>query len=404
MKNFLLILIFFLICSPVFSLTWDQALSLAGKNSNELKSGQKQVAQAEWTWRKSYAAFMPQISASASAGSSSSSSVASNSSSYGLSASQTLFNGLENFYDHQSASNRLEYQKTNYKITQANFFYNVRSAFLDLLIAQEKIRLLEKILSQRKESTRLIQLRYDSGREYKGNLMTTQADEAQAAYDLGSAKRELKLAQIKISQLLNEKIELAEETIQLKNFEEINIEEAVKITPGYLTAKKQLELAQINEKASLSGFFPDISLSGSLSKRGTDWPPTTSSKSWSLNFSLPLFSGGSRVADTAMAKLALEQAGEDFNLAVKNLVFDLAQASKNYQDARDAENVAQVSLKASEERALETNSRFLNGLTTYDEWSRLQSIYIQDQKNLLNARKSVLAAEAFWYKTLGQLF
>ena len=67
----------------------------------------------------------------------------------------------------------------------------------------------------------------------------------------------------------------------------------------------------------------------------------------------------------------------------------------------DALEVSKVSLAASAERAKITEAKYLNGLTTYDEWSRLNNSYILAQKGLLSAERSALVAEAAWHKSYG---
>ncbi|MBU0672123.1 MAG: TolC family protein, partial [Candidatus Margulisbacteria bacterium] len=180
-KVWLLLLCFLLVLSVrVGALTWNEALSLAERNSNELISAQKELESSEWTYRKAWSTFLPQLSASAGLTNtqSATSSAWSDSYSFGLSASQNLFKGMAGIYGIQSAYSAVEYQKAGLTSTKASVYYDLRSNFVEVLVAQENVGLLEQILKQRQENSSLIQLRYDSGKEDKGNLMTTKADEA----------------------------------------------------------------------------------------------------------------------------------------------------------------------------------------------------------------------------------
>jgi outer membrane protein TolC len=147
--------------------------------------------------------------------------------------------------------------------------------------------------------------------------------------------------------------------------------------------------------------LPSLSLSGSYRKSGDDWPPDTSSKSWSLSLSYSLFPGGSNVAERAIEGAQLDAAREDFARSVKDLRYSLQQAYQDYEDALEALEVTKISLAASQERAKITEVKYLNGLIGYDEWYRIENTSIQDQKSLLTSRKSALLAEASWHKTCG---
>ena len=398
-----LVLLAIFLSADVFALTWPEALSLAQRKSHELISAQKEVETSEWTYRKAISAFLPQLSASASMTETenSTNSATSKSYSYGVNATQYLFKGTEGIYGIQSAYANVEYNKASLQATRASVLYDLRFAFIDLFYAQEDLALSEKILKEREQNTRLIQLRYESGKEDKGNLMTTQADEAQAKYDLSAAGRDLKLARLKLSQLLQSNVVQVEGSGELKAPPEPVFDELLETTPSYITARKQLEMAELSHKASISGFLPSLSLSGNYRKKGSDWPPDEDSRSWSLNLSYPFFPGGRNIADRAIAGAGLDQAREEFDQSAKDLRYSLEENFEGFKDALQALEISKISLAAAEERAKITNVKYLNGLTGYDEWYRIENNNIRAQTGLLNAEKSAMLAEANWHKTYG---
>jgi len=392
-----------LLCGYAHSLTWNEVSALGEKNSHDLIAAQKQLESTEWTYRRSYSTFLPQLSASA--GYSESNVVGSDATSknytYGLSATQNLFQGMDEYYGVQSAYANLEYQKADLQATKASVFYDLRSAFINLMTAQENVKLLQKILEQRKQNSRLIQLRYDSGREDQGNLMSTKADEASADYDFKSAKRDLELASLKLSQLIRQEISGEVEAVEAGTPEAADLYQLVKETPDQVKAAKTLEIAEISQRSNISGFLPTLSLRASDSHSGDEWPPGDSTRSWSMNLSYSLFPGISNVADWAIGAADLDKAKENYAQSENDLLYGLKQTYQSYLNALDALEVSRVSLAANAERAKITEAKYLNGLTTYDEWSRLNNSYIQAQKSLLSAERSALVAEAAWHKSYG---
>lgn len=386
--------------SPLHALTWSEAVSIAQKNNNQLLSAQKKLEAAEWTYKRSFSSYLPNISASA--GLTESGTDYAQSYSYGLSASQNIFDGAASIYSIKSAYVDLENEKATWQATQATVLYDLRAAYLNLWLKQEQVVLLEKILQQRTENSRLIELRYNSGREDKGNLLSTKADEAGAKYDLESAQRELKLAQLKLAQLLNKPVESVEGQPEAKAETTVAFDELLTQTPSYIQAKIDLESADLAYQASLSGFLPSISLSASYSKSGESWPPAdSSSRSARLSISYPLFPSGTNFADRAIYGLRLDQAKKDFDQSANDLRYSLEEAYYDFVNTETALSVAKSSQQAADERAKITKAKYLKGLTTFDEWTRLESAAFSAQRSVLTAQKTTLLAEANWRKMYG---
>lgn len=396
------ILFLLLLISPLYALTWSEVVELAPQVNHDLKSAEQQLKAEEWGYKKSLTTFFPQLSANASVTNSPSGSAWTQSYSYGLSLSQNLFQGMEAIYSIQSAYEDVVYQQASLRSTKSTVFYDLRQAFIEMLNKQEEVKLFEGILKQRQQNSRLIQLRYDSGKEDKGNLLATKASEASAEYDLASVKRDLKLARLKLSQLLEQEVDQVEAVEDLVGPTETDFAQLLPQTPAYVMAQSQLKSAEIADKATIAGFLPSLSLSASYSKRGSQWPPAgSSSKSWSLSLSMPIFPGGSNIADKVIYRAKLDQAREDFTQTRNDLRYNLEEAYEDYLDAVEALKVAEINLEATQERAKIARAKYLNGLVDYDEWDRVENTFITSQKALLSHQKTAYLAEASWHKTYG---
>lgn len=390
--------IFILTNAPVLGLEWEVVRTLADKNNNQLASAQQQFASYKYTYNKAFTPLLPQLSASISAANSNS---GSSSYTYGLSASQVLFDGLQNSFSIRSAFNDVEYQQASLNAVKASVLYDVRAGFIEVLNGQQYIKLLEKILAQRDDDSQMMELRYNSGKEDKGNLMKTQADEALAGFDLSSAKRDLLLSRLKLSQLINATVETVEEKGGMPVPPQANLDELVATTPTYIMAKKQLNSVVLAKAATITGFLPTVSLSGNLRKSDTSWPPAADSRSLSMNLSYSFFPGGSNIVNVDIYRARQAQAEQDFSKATKDLRYNIELAYQNYHNAVEALAVGKINLDAAEERSKITKMKYLNGLVMYDEWNRIENSYIQAQKSYLAQEKAVLLAEAAWYKAYG---
>jgi outer membrane protein TolC len=121
----------------------------------------------------------------------------------------------------------------------------------------------------------------------------------------------------------------------------------------------------------------------------------------SLSLSYSLFDGGSSWVDRVVRDVQLAAAQEDFESSVKDLRYDLQRSYNDLLDALEALKVAEVALAAGRERAKITEVKYLNGLTGYDEWYRIDNTYISARRSLLNYQRSALLAEAAWHESYG---
>jgi len=401
-KSLLLASALLIACSiNVGALTWPEALSLASQKSNQIKSARKQLDAYQWSYYKAYSNFLPQVSANASEGESFNASGSSKSYSYGLSASQSIFKGLSNYFNLRSAAVNYDYYRANLKNTEAEAYYALRQAFVELLIAQQNVAVREKIRQSRADNARMIKLLYGSGKEDKGNYLRTQAQLADAEFNIASAQRQLSLARLKLAQLLDTDMTSAEGDPQVAAADLPDFDSLTRQSPSFLMAKYQLELADLNHQDTWSEFLPSISLNASYQKSGSDWPPATSSKSWSLSLSLPIFPGGSNFADRLIYGLQLEKAREDFAKNQKDIYYSVKDAYESLKDAIDGYSAQNKYLEASAERSKIAQVKYLNGLTTYYEWDQIQNEYINNQIGRLNANRNALLAEASFYKSYG---
>jgi len=94
-----------------------------------------------------------------------------------------------------SAQRNIEANRYNYDVTSSNVRLRLRTAYADLLAAQELVKVTEEIKARRDQSLALVKLRYESGEENKGSVLTSEAEAAQAVYGVSQARRNVYLAQ-----------------------------------------------------------------------------------------------------------------------------------------------------------------------------------------------------------------
>mgnify|MGYP003984057479 CR=1 FL=1 len=140
----------------------------------------------------------------------------------------------------------------------------------------------------------MVQLRYEAGTEHKGSLLTAEADFLQAEFEVREAKRNVLLAEKKLTKVLGRKkfipikvngdFDIRGKYKEIPDFEELADTSSFF---GELVAKK--ELLYFNLESAKSDFFPQVSLDGSIGNSSFSWPPDDGQWSVGFGLSFPIF-------------------------------------------------------------------------------------------------------------------
>jgi TolC family type I secretion outer membrane protein len=389
-------------------LTWDDCVKEAAKNHPDIISASEKVKQSQAEKTIAQSSLFPQISAGASTGKSGreDTSQDSESYSYSITGSQTLFDGLKTFNNIKAAEETLSASEYSAMEVSSDVRLQLRIAFVGVLKAQEFLALTEKIALRRKQNLDLVRLRYEAGREHKGALLTAEADLAQAEFDAAQAKRDLGLAQRELIKELGRKH--FEPVTATGDFSIID----PKVSPDFEVLAEnapemkrfiaQSNAAKLGVKSARADLFPELFLEGSAGRNSSDWPPEDDQWSIGLNLSVPLFEGGKKKAQINQAEAQLNQAKADEQSTRNKIVYTLAEMWKTFKDAAEAVSVQKKYLDAAEERATIANAQYSTGLTSFDDWIIIENNLVSSRKSYLNAKANAQIKEAYWLQAKGE--
>ena len=392
------------------SLTWLDCVGEALKNNPDLVSASESVRQSEASVAANRSKMFPSLSGSLSGErSGGDESDMSDSFAYGVSARQLLYDGGKSLSDTRSSSERLSASRFRYDVTSAGVRLSLRSAFVDLLKAQRQVTIAEDILSRRKQSTKLIRLSYEGGREHRGSLMTAEAKEAQAEFDLAQARRNVEMAQSKLRELLGRPALSGMDDLAVKGRFEPSVQEKdkpdfVKLaesTPLVNELISQSNAARLGVKSSKADFYPSVYASAGASRSASDWPPEKDQWNAGVSMSLPIFEGGSRVADVSRAKSVARQAESDEKGGRLSASAVLREKWIRMQNAIEKISVREKFLDASRERARISEVQYSSGLLGFDSWIIIEDDFVLAEQSFLDAQAGALTAEAEWVNAKG---
>lgn len=389
------------------TLSWDDCVVEAQKNNPDLIVAVEGIKQQKAGKAITASALFPQVTSGVDASTGKSGGATSDSYSYGVSGSQLIFDGLKTINEVKSASESIKASQQNYRFTSSEVRLTLRAAFINLLRAQALIDVTEEIVKIRRSNVELIALRYASGLEHKGALLTAEANLAEAAYSLSQAKRDVTLAQRQLTKAMGRAefvpmLARGDFTVRDTAADKPSFEELVKDNPSVLEAVAQKNAAAFNVKSTYGNFFPQITASAGAGKSGTHWPPEDNQSSAGVSLSLPLFEGGLRLAQVAQAKSLLNQAIESERSIRDAALVNLEQTWATLQNALDAVGVARKSLDASAERAKIAEAQYSTGFITFDNWTIIQDDLVRAKRAYLAAQVESLLAEAQWKQAKGE--
>jgi outer membrane protein TolC len=392
-------------------LTWGECIKEAAKNHPDLIAAVEQVKQSEASKKITASTLYPQVDSNLSASTGRNDTGTSNSTSdsysYGVTGSQLIFDGMQTINNVKSASENIKAAKQNFKFTSATVRYRLRSAFVSLLKTQEMLNITQEIYKIRRENLELVSLRYESGLENKGALLTAEADLADAQYQTSQAKRQVEVAQRNLTKEMGRK-----QLVPMQVKGDFNVSDAAQVKPDFVSLSAtnpslqqiiaRKNAAEFSLKSSYGAFAPTLSGNAGANKSDAHWAPKNDEWAMGLTLSMPIFEGGLRVAQVSGAKALLNQLRENERSTRDGIISTLEQAWATLQDAMENVGVQKENLNATDVRSKIAQEQYSLGFISFDNWTIIEDNLVRAKRSYLDAEAAMLLAEANWIQAKGE--
>ncbi len=388
--------------------SWKDAVLETGKNHPDLVAARERLSASGADKAIVASAFWPQVAGDigASRSKSSTSPEYRERYTYGVSATQLVFDGFKTFYDVEQAAKNIQADEYNYRVVSSDVRLNLRTAYVNLLKAQESVRITEAIAERRKKSRNLIRLKYEAGREHKGSLLTAEANLAQATFEWERAKRNLILAGRRMSARLG-RTDLSVTGVTgdwdatIEDRQKPDLETLAEANPFLRQLVVLKEAAKWGVKSAQADLFPQIYASAGMGRSSDEWPPEEEEWSFGATVSIPIFEGGRRVATVSKAGALAEQAKAIEQSGRLGVILTLEETWNAWQDAIDNVSVNEKFLNAARERERIAAQEYSTGLITFNDWIIIEDNLVRAENTFLDSRANALIAEANWQQAIG---
>lgn len=388
-------------------LTWQECVRQARQNHPDLISAGEELNQARASKAITRSDSLPQITGSLSAKTAKAATSGTvDTYAHSITGKQLLFDGFKTSYNIASATEDVRAAQYNYEVTSSNVRLSLRTAFVRLLRAQDLLDITEDITKRRKQNRELVTLRYEGGREHKGSLLTAQANLAQAEFEVARAGRNIDLAQSRLAKELGRRhvtpIKVKGDfQSKYSNRERPDFECLAASNPFLLELIAKKEAARFDLKSAKADFFPEVYANASAGRSDSHWPAHRDVWSAQVSLSLPVFEGGSRIAEVSKTRAELKQTQADERGGRDGVILTLEETWKELQDAVDTVQVQQKFLEAAEERANIAQAQYSTGLISFDNWTIIEDDLVSAKKSFLDAQADALVAGANWVQARG---
>lgn len=324
-------------------------------------------------------------------------------------ASLTLFD-LGSYSSIRSASASLGSAEASLRGASADLRSSLRRAFSSLLFAQSGLEVAGRVRDVRTKNAELVRLRYESGRESKGNRLRAEAQRVQAEAALASAERDLRRARRELARQLGR--EGFEEYTASGTFSAPpppqrpdDFRSLLSLRPDIASAEASVKSAEASLASSRADLFPTLSANYSRTRSGaTEFPAARYGWSAGATLSYGLFGGGptQTLYSNIASKRSLEASRLQLAAARTAALSDLETAWSGFADADDQVKVQDALLTAARQRNDEADVRYASGLLSYDLWEPIVSDRVSAERAAVSARRSAMDAETAWDRALGR--
>lgn len=391
------------------NLSWQECFRLTASHHPSLLAAQERVRAARSGLAAIQSELLPQLSLYTGAthterdGQSASDNAALDAT---VSAEQVLYSGGRNSAAIESARAALALAWADQRAINVELTYHLRIAFVNLLAAQSRVGVVQQIEQRRRENSELVRLRYEGGREHKGSLAMIEAGLVQAQTELRQAERARKTA-CRLLLYTMGWTNGPDELVVVEDFKAapppkgVDVVALAEQTPDIDKALAQLRSAEAALASARSGNRPDLRLVGSAGRSGDTGSFDTDQWSVGIRLSFPFWSGGRTRHEVdqagAQRRVAEEQLAEQRLQVIENL-YDVLQS---YENAVEDEQVQMRYFEAADLRAEIARQQYGAGLLSFENWDVIENERIAYQRQLLDAQRLTLLAEAAWNYATG---
>jgi outer membrane protein len=388
----------------VREVTFNEAVTIALKNNTTIKRAENNLGLQELVVRAERASFLPNLNANTGANRNwglqfdqtvgQLRNTSTDGFNYGLSTGINLFNGFADVASLNGARAQLEAQEYSMERTRQTVVFNVISNYLNVILAEENIRIRQEEVEAQQQLLDQIQEFVRVGSRAISDQYQQQATLANAESNLLNAESNFQLSKTRMIQVL-QLDPLADYrfvapdpsslplSVRSYNAEDLLVS-AFERRADLRAQEASIKAAEQGIRAARSGYLPSLGLNAShgsgytsANERDDFGTQLENNRSERLNLSLsiPLFNRLNVKRSIETSKVQYANARLDLENVQQNVAIEVRQAYLDYQIAAQRLDVTEKSLQAADQALQVEEERYEVGASTLVELQQSRSQY-----------------------------
>ena len=329
--------------------------------------------------------------------------------------SQPIFTGFALINQYEIASLGLDVAEFSKKLTRQDVILDAKNAYYSILKAEKLVNVAEDTVTQITSQKEVAENMYQVGMSPLNDLLQAQVRLANAKQELITAQNNLEIAKSQFNTLLrrpvNELVSIAE-ILDYTPFDkdiEYCLAEAKDNRLEIEVAALDVEIAERDYKLTQRDYFPSVNLTGTYTKRGTDWDvdggegigddtfwDIQAVANWDFwEWGRTRYDVRERLSRLSQAKLREQELLDNIALEVKQAYLRTKESERNIVTIEKAIEQAKENLRITEER-------FKEQVSTATDVLAAQTLFTQTMTNYYTALYDFKIAKAILYRAMGQ--
>ena len=299
---------------------------------------------------------------------------------YGGSIKQSIFSGFQTYNAVKSADYSAKAELFNLADVEQAVLLSASTAYLDVVRDEAIVNLQknnEKLLKKQLDET---MARYNVGEVTRTDVAQSRASYAQARSDLVLAEGNLAISRANYLDIVGKDPQNVQFPENLSKLFPTNYADTLRYAEdnnyALQSAKKALKAAKYNVNSQTGALLPEVSFTASTGKNKssthTGYDPTTQSTEYTVDMSIPLYSGGATRAAIRKSKYQRWAAEENLRAAESNVQlsvtsgWEMMETSKaNITSIQEQVKTSEVALEGTQKEEALGNRTVLDVLNAY---------------------------------------
>lgn len=336
---------FFLAVSPAaLAETIKGALAKAYENNSTLNSARAGVRIQDEGVAIAKSDYRPTIEGTGSATYSSRDGTQITTGSFGITISQTLFDGFRTKNSVAAAESQVFFERENLRNTEQDILFDAASAYMDVIRDRQIAGLRKKNLAALQEQVRAASARFEVGEGTRTDVAQANASRAAAISQLSQAEAQAKSSAATYRQVIGEEPGKLQAAGALSKLMPRSLDNAIQVAanehPAIIARLRAIDATQFGVKAAEGGLLPRVTAQAGLERSATRSAPqnfqdgTSDTASVGVRLTVPIYQGGKEFAQVRQEKERLGQARINTDIARDQVLAGITSAWTQMQAAR----------------------------------------------------------------------